>query len=276
MVSHLSEVPLSAAGPDAITLTPIGVVRSPLIERADAPRQPRLPGAADGTIELFPGRGYEDALSDLDHWDHIWVLFWFHHNREYRPKVQPPRSAVKRGVLATRAPYRPNPIGMSALRLLRVEALTLHVAGMDLLDGTPVLDVKPYVPYTDSIPGASHGWLDVGEVEAGVRPADPIAAYQVRYAALAEEQLAFLGEQGVELRGRIDAALALGPSPHAYRRIKQVGQGYVLAVKDWRVAFTARGRELSVERIGTGYRASAIASGEAPALHRVLVERWGG
>ncbi|HEX6242775.1 MAG TPA: tRNA (N6-threonylcarbamoyladenosine(37)-N6)-methyltransferase TrmO, partial [Polyangiales bacterium] len=220
---------MSANSPDhALALTPIGVVRSPLIERADAPRQPRLPGAADGTIELFPGRGHEDALSDLDQWDHIWVLFWFHHNVDYRPKVQPPRSPVKRGVLATRSPYRPNPIGMSAVRLLRVKGLTLHVEGLDLLDGTPVLDVKPYVPYTDSIPGANHGWLDVDEVEAGVRPPpDPIAKYQVRYAPLAEEQLTFLGRAGAELRARIEASLALGPSPHAYRRIKQVSDGYV-------------------------------------------------
>ena len=264
-------------GPDlAITLTPIGVVRSPLVERADAPRQPRLPGAADGSIQLFPGRGFEDALSDLDQWDHIWVLFWFHHNVDYRPKVQPPRSPVKRGVLATRSPYRPNPIGMSALRLVRVEGLTLHVAGLDLLDGTPVLDVKPYVPYTDSIPEANHGWLDVGEVEAGVRPADPLAAYQVRYAPLAEEQLAFLGDQGVELKARIDASLALGPSPHAYRRIKQVGEGYLLAVKDWRAAFTAEGRLLTVQAIKTGYRPSALdgSEGEAPALHKAFVTRW--
>jgi tRNA-Thr(GGU) m(6)t(6)A37 methyltransferase TsaA len=259
-----------------LTLTPIGVVRSALIERADAPRQPRLPGSAEGRVELFPGRGYEDALLDLDLWDHIWLVFWFHSNADYRPKVQPPRSAVKRGVLATRAPYRPNPIGISAVRLLRVEGLNLFVEGLDLLDGTPILDVKPYVPYSDAIPEANHGWLDGGEVEAGLRPADPRPAYQVSYAALAEEQLGFLAAQGQELRARIDAALALGPSPHAYRRIKQTQDGYLLAVKDWRVAFTAEGRQLTVQHIRSGYRPAALFGSEDPApdLHRAFAARW--
>lgn len=268
---------MSAPDPQRpITLTPIGVVHSPLVERADAPRQPRIPGTAEGRVELFAGHGYEDALLDLDQWDHIWLVFLFHHNVDYRPKVQPPRSAVKRGVLSTRAPYRPNPIGLSAVRLLRVEGLTLHVAGLDLLDGTPVLDVKPYVPYADSIPHANHGWLDVGEVEAGVRPPDPITGYQVSYEALADEQLAFLQARGVELRPRIDAALALGPSPHAYRRIKQTETGFVLAIKDWRVHFQAQGRALRVERLKTGYRPSALfgGEGEAPELHKAFVIRW--
>jgi tRNA-Thr(GGU) m(6)t(6)A37 methyltransferase TsaA len=277
VVSSGQRSEVSPPGPDHVmSLTPIGLVRSPLVERADAPRQPRLPGAVDGVIQLFPGHGYEDALSDLDQWDHIWVLFWFHRNVDYRPKVQPPRSAVKRGVLATRAPYRPNPIGMSALRLLRVEGLQLHVAALDLLDGTPVLDVKPYVPYTDAIPEANHGWLDLGEVEAKVRPADPVTAYQVSYAPLALEQLAFLAEAGAELKTRIDASLALGPSPHAYRRIKQVGEGYVLAVKDWRAAFRADGRLITVQELKSGYRPAELCSaeGEAPASHKAFVSRW--
>jgi tRNA-Thr(GGU) m(6)t(6)A37 methyltransferase TsaA len=260
----------------SVTLTPIGVVHSSLLERADAPRQPRIAGTAQGTVELFAGRGYEDALLDVDQWDHIWLVFLFHHNVDYRPKVQPPRSAVKRGVLSTRSPYRPNPIGLSAVRLLRVEGLTLHVGGLDLLDGTPVLDVKPYVPYADCIPEANHGWLDVGEVEAGVRPADPVAAYQVHYAPLAEEQLAFLGAHGSELRARIDAALALGPSPHAYRRIKQTDTGFVLAIKDWRVHFESSGRVLTVQRLKTGYRPSALFGDEpsTPELHRLFVAKW--
>jgi tRNA (adenine37-N6)-methyltransferase len=256
-----------------LTVTPIGVVHSPFRERADAPRQPRADGTAnaEGTVELFAGRGFEDALSDLALWDHIWVVFWFDRNREFRPKVQPPRSEVKRGLFATRSPYRPNPLGISALELLGVDGLVLRVRGLDLLDGTPVLDVKPYVPYTDAIPHASHGWLDPGEPTAApVR--DPRPAYQVVFAPLAEEQLRFLHEQGSDLAGALRAQLALGPSPHAYRRIKQDGDKLRIAVKDWRAWFTVHERVITVERLGTGFRPRELAS--APPVHQAFVARF--
>jgi tRNA-Thr(GGU) m(6)t(6)A37 methyltransferase TsaA len=256
-----------------LTVTPIGVVRSPFHERADAPRQPRADGAldAEGTIELLAGRGFEDALSDLALWDHIWVVFWFDRNRAFRPKVQPPRSDQKRGLFATRSPYRPNPLGISALRLLGVAGLTLRVAGLDLLDGTPVLDIKPYVPYTDAIPHASHGWLDPGEpTTVGVR--DPRPAYEVVFSALALEQLAFLRALEVDLASALAAQLALGPSPHAYRRIKQDGDKLRIALKDWRAWFTVAERMITVERIGSGYRARELAT--APPAHQAFAARF--
>ncbi len=263
--------------PTPITMTPIGRVHSPFNERAEAPRQAPLARGAEGRVELYPRRGYEDALLDLEQWDHVWLVFWFHHNVEYRPKVLPPRSDRKRGVFATRAPYRPNPIGLSAVRLLRVEGLELFVAELDLLDGTPVLDIKPYVPYADSLPHANHGWLDVDEVEQGLRPADPRGAYELRYQALAEEQLAYLADtHGIALRPRIESALSLGPSPHAYRRIRKEGDGYRLAVKDFRVCFTADGKLLTVSEIKSGYRPVALFSptGDAPLVHRAFVARY--
>lgn len=265
-----------AAHLDRVALRPIGVVRSPFAERVQAPRQPPIAEGIEGRVELWPGRGFEDALLDLDQWDHIWLVTWFHHNADYRPKVLPPRSSKKRGVLATRAPYRPNPIGLSAVRLLRVEPLTLFVAGLDLLDGTPVLDIKPYVPYTDAIPQANHGWLD-GERTAGERPQDPLASYEVRFEPLAEAQLAFLRDaHGLQLAPRIEAALALGPSPHAYRRIKVSGEGYTLAVKDWRVDFRAEGKVMRVNQLKSGYRPRALFSDDpsVPAAHRAFVAKW--
>lgn len=263
--------------PGSYTLTPIGRVHSPFNERVEAPRQARLGAGVEGRVVLYEGHGYEDALVDLEQWDHVWLVFWFHQNVEYRPKVQPPRSAKKRGVLATRAPYRPNPIGLSAVRLLRVEGLTLHVANLDILDGTPVLDIKPYVPYADAIPNANHGWLDEQTLGDRAPPADPLAAYQVSYAALAAEQLAYLGDtHGIALRARIDSSLALGPSPHAYRRIRRVGEGYVLAVKDFRVEFSVLERTITVHALKSGYRPEALFSpeGDAPEAHRAFVLRY--
>lgn len=254
----------------AITIEPIGVVHSPFVERADAPRQATAGAQVEARAELFGGRGFEDALVDLEQWDHVWLLVWFHHNVAYRPKVTPPRSETKRGVFATRAPYRPNPIGLSAVRLLGVEGLVLRIAGVDLLDGTPLLDVKPYVPYCDAIPDASHGWL------AASGPDDPIRDYEVRYAPLAARQLAFLQQHQLDLAPRIAAALKLGPSPHAYRRIRRQGDGYRLCVKDWRVHFVAEERRITVNELRSGYRPRELFApdGGAPDLHRAFVGEW--
>ena len=113
---------------------------------------------ATGRIELFPGRGYEDALDGLAAWEYAWVLFVFHKNveeeRGWKPKVLPPRSDQKRGVFSTRSPHRPNPIGLSAVQIERVDGLVVHVRRLDILDGSPVLDLKPYVAYADALPEA--------------------------------------------------------------------------------------------------------------------------
>ena len=263
--------------PRAITLTPIGRVHSPFNERVEAPRQPPLAAGVEGRVELYPGKGYEDALIDLELWDHIWLVFLFHQNVDYRPKVQPPRSDKKRGVLATRAPYRPNPIGLSAVRLLRVTGLDVWVSGLDLLDGTPVLDIKPYVPYADAIPNANHGWLDEATQSDLERPNDPRATFCVEYTVIAEAQLKYLADShDIDLTPRIESALALGPSPHAYRRIRKEGDGFKLAVKDFRVLFAVAGPLITVREIKSGYRPAALFApeGDAPLAHRAFVARF--
>src|SRR5690606_41882961 len=135
----------------------------------------------------------------------------------------------KRGVFATRAPYRPNPIGMSVLRLEGIEGLTLHVRDVDMLDGTPVLDIKPYVRYADAVPEATDGWIVplAGLPGSPGEPLDPIAdpepGFQVVFAQDASTQLEFLREhQGIDLEPRLHQALRLRPTPHAYRRIRKL------------------------------------------------------
>ncbi|MDB4971909.1 MAG: hypothetical protein JWN48_250 [Myxococcaceae bacterium] len=268
----------------ALSLEPIGVIHSPFGERVEAPRQPTAAEAADveGTVELFSGHGYEDALCDLASWDHLWLVVWFDRNRGFRPKVTPPRSDKKRGVFATRSPHRPNPIGLSAVRLVRVNGLLLTVRGLDLLDQTPLLDLKPYVPYTDAIPGANHGWLEQladASPSAHARPLDPLPDYQVVFAPLALEQLAWLrDDHGVDLQERVTAQLALGPAPHAYRRIKREGDRFKLALKDWRAWFRVEQRRVTVECLGSGYRPRELfgTDGSAPAVHRAFVARYPG
>lgn len=251
-----------------LRLYPIGYVRSPFVDRVSTPRQPAAARGIKGTIELMPGHHFEHALQDLGAWSHIWVLFWFHLNSGWRPKVLPPRSTTRRGVFATRAPHRPNPLGLSVLALDAIDGLTLHVRDIDLIDGTPVLDIKPYVPFTDVVPSANTGWLETP---------DPGPRFAVVWSALAEAQARWLAEMfELDLTAQVDKILALGYEPHPYRRIRQREHGYRLAVKDWRVDFDVEGKTIRVASIATGYRPSQLASASDPAvaMHRAFVERF--
>lgn len=255
-----------------IVLRPIGIVRSPFAEKVEAPRQSRVGEGVEGRIEIVPE--LEHAVLDLEGFDRIWVLFWFDRAASdipgdtTRAKVLPPRSDRRRGVFATRSPHRPNPIGMSAVRLERVEGRILHVCDLDILDGTPVLDIKPYLAYADAFPDARAGWLEAR---------DPRPTWRVSFTAEAEEQLAWIAaHDALDLRTRIVDALALGPEPHPYRRIRRTPEGLVLAVKAWRARFRVEGDTATVERIATGYRARDLATGRelAHELHRAFVARF--
>ena len=146
-----------------ITLTPIGVVRTPFADRVSAPRQPYAARGARGTIELSPGRDFEHALSDLEGWDRLWVVFAFHLNPPgaWRPKVLPPRSAGKRrGVFSTRSPHRPNPIGLSVVRLDAVRGLSIDVSDVDCwTDCSTSENCESWVTNSVSSVGLSGSWF---------------------------------------------------------------------------------------------------------------------
>jgi len=247
------------------TFEPIGIARSLFHDRVSAPRQPPLAGDAPGRIELIEGRGYEDALQGLAAWQHVWIVFVFNRNveqaRGWRPKVLPPRSEEKLGVFATRSPHRPNPIGLSAVAIDRVEGLVVHVRGLDLLDETPVLDLKPYVAYSDAHPDSRAGWLEAH---------DPIAPWEVVFTEVANRELDWLRGRGVDLRPAVVAALSLGPQPHAYRRIRPHEGAMRLSIKEWRIDFAAIGRRIEVRGVRSGFRARALASEPDLELHRMF------
>ena len=142
------------------TVSPVGIVRSCFKEKFAIPRQPQLAPAARGVLELLPPFDQGDAVEGLEQVSHVWLLFLFHQALEDKPrlKVRPPRLGGNKsmGVFATRATHRPNGIGQSVVRLEGVEPGRLLLSGIDLLDGTPVLDIKPYVPYADSVAEASN------------------------------------------------------------------------------------------------------------------------
>ncbi len=254
-----------------LTVEPIGYVRTTLATKTEAVRQPRAGGNTTGRIELLPGRNFEHALLDLDGWDYVWVLFWFHFNQGWRPKVLPPRSrSGRKGVFGTRSPHRPNPIGLSAVRLERIDGLTLYVADIDMLDGTPVLDIKPYVAYTDAIATTENGWLDDSR-------ADPVPAFEVQWDTAAASQAEWIeARTKLPLRERATATLALGPTPQPYRRIRALGDTFVLAVKEWRVRFSVEERVVRVHDIASGFREAQLVRGNAPEIvaHREFRARF--
>jgi len=154
-------------GVPAVEFQPIGVVHSEHTDPAKTPIQPAYAQECEGRVEVFPE--YAEGLKDLEAFSHIYLVCHLHKASPARLMVKPFLQDVERGVFATRAPCRPNPIGLSIVRLLRVEGNILHVAGIDMLDGTPLLDIKPYTARFDCIETGSNGWQDDVDEEVARR-----------------------------------------------------------------------------------------------------------
>jgi tRNA-Thr(GGU) m(6)t(6)A37 methyltransferase TsaA len=153
-----------------IKFVPIGIIRSPYKDLEGMPIQP--PGAAGvkGTIEVF--RDYRPGLKDLAGFSHIILLYHFHRSKSFKLSIVPFLDSEPRGLFATRAPKRPNPIGLSIVKLDRIENNILAIRNVDILDGTPLLDIKPYVPEFDSQTGVKTGWLEKSGKSVSNKTAD--------------------------------------------------------------------------------------------------------
>ncbi|MGE5255181.1 MAG: tRNA (N6-threonylcarbamoyladenosine(37)-N6)-methyltransferase TrmO [Hyphomicrobiales bacterium] len=155
---------------DSIILKPIGIIHSPFTDVKSMPIQPVSENSAAGHIDVFPE--FAAGLRDLEGFSHILLLYHFHRAGAYSLSVTPFLDTKPRGLFATRAPNRPNPVGISLVRLLRIDGPRLHVEDLDVLDGTPLLDVKPHVPDFDCAPGARIGWLEKATAEMHKKVAD--------------------------------------------------------------------------------------------------------
>lgn len=227
----------------AFTFEQIGVIRSPYKEKFAVPRQPGLVADGGGELHLLPPFDLADAVRGLEGFSHLWLLFVFHQTMEggWRPTVRPPRLGgnVRMGVFATRSTFRPNPIGMSLVELkgIRCEKkqVILELGSLDLVDGTPIVDIKPYLPFVEALPQAV----------AGYAQAAPVADMPVYFTDDVRQQLARLDNTWPNIARFIQQVLAQDPRP-AYRKGEEAGKTYAVLLLDfnvrWRV--TERGSEV--------------------------------
>jgi tRNA (adenine37-N6)-methyltransferase len=153
-----------------IDFQPIGVIRTPFETLADMPIQPAGGEGVKGKIEIFAE--YQEGLQDLDGFSHLILLYYLHQSKGFKLQVVPFLDTVKRGLFATRAPKRPNPIGLSVIKLVRVEGNILEIENLDILNGTPLLDIKPYVPEFDKPPVIRTGWLETAKKNVSKKKSD--------------------------------------------------------------------------------------------------------
>ncbi len=219
-------------------MTPVGRIHSPYKEKFAVPRQPGLVKSARATLELLPPCNDPQTLRGIEAFSHLWLVFVFHEcqGQGWHPTVRPPRLGGNErvGVFASRSPFRPNGLGLSVVELREVhqqgDRLWLELGGVDLVDGTPILDIKPYLPYADSLPAA----------QGGFAPMAPEAGMPVRFAPEAEAQLLAQQARYPELKHFIGEVLAQDPRP-AYRRSQDDERLYGVKLYDFNVQWRVRG-----------------------------------
>lgn len=226
-----------------MNLKPIGFFESAQVEPYQAGRQPDELGLF-GRIKLNSGENFEQALQDLDGCTHLWIIFGFHHNDNWKPLVQTPRSNKKVGVFATRAPYRPNPIGLSLVELHSIDGLILNIGPNDILDGTPIYDIKPYHPEYDHAENAKIAWLEDAAHKQN----------KISFSPFAEGQLDFLDTHGVkELKAFIIRQLEFDPTNKDKKRVEQQEHFWTLSYRTWRIDFSLNDEQIGILSIRSGY-----------------------
>ena len=234
---------------DEIIIKPIGIVHSELAHRYETPRQGILAGKNISVIELNPKNNFQQALKFLDGFDRIWVLYQFHLNKNWKPLVNPPRHTRKKvGVFATRAPYRPNHIGLSCVKLEKIEGLKIFISESDILDSSPVIDIKPYLPYSDSFPDVATGWVKK----------DFASIHKIEFDEKAEKQCSWLKEKAnINLVNFARLQLEFNPTDSSRKRISKLESDdtYELAYRTWRIRYFVdiQEQKVTIKEIRSGY-----------------------
>lgn len=225
---------------------PIGIFHCQERYRFETPRQGVF---ADnhGVIELNDDPALVEACADLVGVERIWVIFVFHLNETWKSMVRPPISPDGRkiSVFATRSPHRPNPIGMSCVKLDRIEGRNIYISNYDLLDATPILDIKPYIPQADSFPDSKVPWLDNAKANA----------FDVMFSIVAKEKMDFiLSCGGPDLENFSFVQLGVDPLNSDRKRLKEIGQGiWSIGCRTWQIEFSCRDKSLLVLDVHSNY-----------------------
>ena len=242
---------------------PVGFILSPHIHRQDAPRQGTVEGGGRAVIELVNPE-LQGGLAGLDGFERIWLLFLFHKNRKWHLKTSPPRNSGSRiGVFASRSPYRPNGIGLSCVRLTGIQGAQISVEECDLLDGTPLLDIKPYVPYCDSFPKARAGWIEERD--------NP--THLVRFTSDAMHRIAWIRSRGgPALDSFAIRELSWQPDNNERKRLYRdpLDGPETLAYRTWRLPFRISEGVVTVNTVKSSYSDAELKDDRDPFGDRML------
>ncbi|RUO43937.1 tRNA (N6-threonylcarbamoyladenosine(37)-N6)-methyltransferase TrmO [Aliidiomarina taiwanensis] len=220
------------------SIEPLGIIESPYREKFAIPRQPGLVNSARGAIVMHTPYSQPELFRGIENYTHLWLQFVFHQNVEkgWQPLVRPPRLGgnKKMGVFATRSTFRPNGLGLSVVQLLDVrhtkQETRLEIAGLDLLHGTPIIDIKPYIPYADALPHAS----------AGIAQEPPKNALQVEFTEAAQLTLAHYKSSYPYLQPLIIEVLQQDPRP-AYKAQAESDRIYGMVLYDFNIKWQVQG-----------------------------------
>ncbi|MES2603868.1 MAG: tRNA (N6-threonylcarbamoyladenosine(37)-N6)-methyltransferase TrmO [Pseudomonadota bacterium] len=254
---------MTTIDPQSVVLQPIAHIRSPYRQKFAIPRQPNLVREAVGDIHFTPAFADANSLRGIEGFSHVWLVFLFHEtaDREWTPTVTPPRlgGTERVGVFASRSPYRPNSLGLSVVETVAVlqqgPQLILRVRGIDLLDGTPIFDIKPYVPYVDAIPNAIGGYApSAPHVASGNADEIATSSITVSFSNNALNQIEKISFSLCDLKSFIQGVLSQDPRPAQHVR-KADEREYGMHLYDfnvrWRVVGSAA-EVLSVEPLPDG------------------------
>ena len=223
---------------ESLQLQSIGILKSLQDYKYQLPHQPDGEQIIQGVVELRQGHNYDVGLRDLVGFDRIWLLWWFHRNKNWRPTTLPPQGRTgRKGVFSTRSPYRPNPLAVSCVELIKIEGHKLYVGPHDLLSHTPILDIKPYLPDFDSFPDSQCGWYDDMKSDLASNTPWTVSFNPETESFLQNEENFSSPIEGRALRAKVEKTLSLDPHPHRTRRIARFQDAYRMSCGDWRVFF---------------------------------------